>query len=80
MLLDEATSALDNVTQSLVTESITSALEGVTRMVIAHRLDAVVKADRIYVLKEGRIVQSGRYDQLVSEPGAFRDLARRQVL
>jgi ABC-type multidrug transport system fused ATPase/permease subunit len=48
--------------------------------VIAHRLDGIVKADRIYVLMDGRIVQSGRYDQLRDEPGPFHDLARRQML
>jgi ATP-binding cassette subfamily C protein len=80
LLLDEATSALDNVTQSIVSDSLTNRLRGVTRLVIAHRLDAIVKADRIYVLTEGRIVQSGRYDQLVAEAGPFRDLARRQML
>jgi ATP-binding cassette subfamily C protein len=80
LLLDEATSALDNVTQAIVTDSLTNQLRGVTRVVIAHRLDGVVKADRIYVLKDGRIVQSGRYDQLLIEPGPFRDMARRQML
>jgi NHLM bacteriocin system ABC transporter ATP-binding protein len=80
LLLDEATSALDNVTQSVVSESLHSQLRGTTRVVIAHRLDGIVKADRIYVLTDGRIVQSGRYDQLLAEPGPFRDLARRQLL
>jgi ABC-type bacteriocin/lantibiotic exporter with double-glycine peptidase domain len=80
LLLDEATSALDNVTQSIVSDSLTNQLRGVTRLVIAHRLDGIVKADRIYVLKDGRIVQSGRYDQLLAEPGPFRELARRQML
>ena len=80
LLLDEATSALDNVTQSIVSDSLTNQLRGVTRLVIAHRLDGIVKADRIYVLKEGRIVQSGRYDQLLAEAGPFRELARRQML
>ena len=69
LLLDEATSALDNVTQSIVSDSITHHLKGVTRVVIAHRLDAIVAADRIYVVKDGRIVQSGRYEQLMDEPG-----------
>jgi ABC-type multidrug transport system fused ATPase/permease subunit len=49
-------------------------------VVIAHRLDVVVKADRIYVLTESRIVQSGPYRQLMEEPGPFRELARRQML
>jgi ABC-type bacteriocin/lantibiotic exporter with double-glycine peptidase domain len=80
LLLDEATSSLDNVTQTIVADSLASELRGITRVVIAHRLDAVVKADRIYVLTEGRIVQSGPYHQLLEEPGPFRDLARRQML
>ncbi len=80
LLLDEATSALDNVTQSIVSDSLTNQLRGVTRLVIAHRLDGIVKADRIYVLKDGQIVQSGRYDQLLAEAGPFRELARRQML
>ncbi len=80
LLLDEATSALDNVTQSIVSDSLTHQLKGITRVVIAHRLDGIVKADRIYVLRDGRIVQSGSYDQLLAEPGPFRDLARRQML
>ncbi len=80
LLLDEATSALDNATQSIVSESLHNQLRGITRVVIAHRLDGIVKADRIYVLTDGRIVQSGRYDQLMAEPGPFRDLARRQML
>jgi NHLM bacteriocin system ABC transporter ATP-binding protein len=80
LLLDEATSALDNVTQAIVSDNITEQLKGVTRVVIAHRLDAIVSADRIYVLKDGRIVQSGQYQQLMEEPGPFRDLARRQVI
>jgi NHLM bacteriocin system ABC transporter peptidase/ATP-binding protein/NHLM bacteriocin system ABC transporter ATP-binding protein len=79
LLLDEATSALDNVTQTIVSDSLTNQLKGITRVVIAHRLDAVVNADRIYVVKDGRIAQSGRYQQLLDEPGPFRDLARRQI-
>ncbi|MGO9468605.1 MAG: NHLP family bacteriocin export ABC transporter peptidase/permease/ATPase subunit [Isosphaeraceae bacterium] len=80
LLLDEATSALDNVTQSIVSDSLNNQLRGITRVVIAHRLDGIIKADRIYVLTDGRIVQSGRYDQLMAEHGPFRDLARRQLL
>jgi NHLM bacteriocin system ABC transporter peptidase/ATP-binding protein/NHLM bacteriocin system ABC transporter ATP-binding protein len=80
LLLDEATSALDNVTQSIISDSLTNRLKGTSRVVIAHRLDAIVASDRIYVLKESRIVQSGPYHQLMEEPGAFRDLARRQML
>ena len=80
LLLDEATSALDNATQAIVSDSLTNQLRGITRVVIAHRLDVVVKADRIYVLKDSRIVQSGPYHQLLEESGPFRELARRQML
>ena len=80
LLLDEATSSLDNATQAIVSDSLTNQLRGITRVVIAHRLDVVVKADRIYVLKDSRIAQSGPYHQLLEEPGPFRELARRQML
>jgi NHLM bacteriocin system ABC transporter peptidase/ATP-binding protein/NHLM bacteriocin system ABC transporter ATP-binding protein len=80
ILLDEATSALDNITQSIVSDSLTNPLRGTTRVVIAHRLDVITKADRIYVLSEGRIVQAGRYHELMEEHGPFREMARRQML
>ena len=63
-----------------MSESLTNQLRGITRLVIAHRLDVVLKADRIYVLKDSRIVQSGPYHQLAEEPGPFRELAARQML
>jgi ABC-type multidrug transport system fused ATPase/permease subunit len=46
---------------------------------IAHRVSSVADADRIYVLADGKIAQCGRYAQLLSEPGPFRDLALRQT-
>ena len=63
VLFDEATSALDNRTQAIVIDSL-SKLKA-TRIVIAHRLSTIVKADRIYVLRSGRIVQSGTYAELM---------------
>jgi ABC-type multidrug transport system fused ATPase/permease subunit len=47
--------------------------------VIAHRLSTIISADRIYVLKAGRIVQSGTYEELMEREGPFRDLAARQI-
>lgn len=78
LLLDEPTSALDNSTQSTVMESI--AHLNATRLVIAHRLSTVRSADRIIVLKQGRVVQEGTYDELISSDGAFADMARRQLI
>jgi len=78
LLFDEATSALDNVTQAIVTRSLSSL--NATRIVIAHRLSTVVHADRILVLDKGRIVQEGSYERLMQQPGLFRDLASRQIV
>jgi ABC-type bacteriocin/lantibiotic exporter with double-glycine peptidase domain len=79
-LLDEATSALDNRAQAAVSRSLHSQLHGTTRVAIAHRVSTVVDADRIYVLSEGKIVQNGRYSQLINEPGPFKEFASRQLL
>lgn len=77
LLFDEATSALDNRTQSIVSKS----LEGLqaTRIVIAHRLSTVMKADRIHVVHAGRIVQTGTYQELIAHDGLFAELAQRQL-
>jgi ATP-binding cassette subfamily C protein len=77
LFFDEATSALDNRTQAVVSESL-ERLKA-TRIVIAHRLSTIVKADRILVLQDGRLVQSGRYEELLAQPGIFAELARRQI-
>ena len=78
LLFDEATSALDNRTQAIVQASLKKL--GVTRIVIAHRLSTVREADRIFVMEEGRIVEHGRYDDLMAAGGAFAALARRQMV
>ena len=80
LLLDEATSALDNRSQAVVSRSIHVQLAGTSRVAIAHRLSTVVEADRIYVVSEGKVVQSGSYAQLIAEQGPFQELARRQTL
>ena len=77
VLFDEATSALDNPTQAIVTESLDRIRA--TRVVIAHRLSTIINADRIFVLDQGRIVQSGTYDELVNKPGLFHELVKRQI-
>jgi NHLM bacteriocin system ABC transporter ATP-binding protein len=78
LLFDEATSALDNQTQAVVSRSLES-LQA-TRVVIAHRLSTIIKADRIFVMDKGTVVQSGSYDDLLSQEGLFRELARRQLV
>jgi ATP-binding cassette subfamily C protein len=77
LLFDEATSALDNRTQAIVSASLENLKA--TRIVIAHRLSTIINADRIYVLEDGRMVQSGTYAELMEQEGPFRELARRQI-
>jgi NHLM bacteriocin system ABC transporter ATP-binding protein len=78
LLFDEATSALDNRTQAAVG----AALEELqaTRIAIAHRLSTIRNADRILVLQRGRVVEQGRYDELMAQDGLFAALARRQIV
>lgn len=77
LFFDEATSALDNKTQAIVNESIEKLQT--TRIVIAHRLSTIKNADRIYVLDQGKVVQNGSYQDLVSQEGLFSELAKRQI-
>ena len=77
LLLDEATSWLDNSTQATVMERVEKL--AVTRIVIAHRLSTIRKADRIYLFDRGRVAQQGSFEELIETPGAFRDMALRQI-
>jgi ATP-binding cassette subfamily C protein len=78
VVLDEATSTLDNRTQATVADSLRNL--GATRIVVAHRLSTITGADRIIVLNEGGIAESGTYDELVELGGLFARLSKRQVL
>ncbi len=80
LLLDEATSALDSESERLVQEALGELMKGRTSLIIAHRLGTVKHADRIYVLQEGKIVQSGTHDQLIASEGTYRLLAQTQLL
>ncbi|MEQ8494327.1 MAG: NHLP bacteriocin export ABC transporter permease/ATPase subunit [Gammaproteobacteria bacterium] len=78
LVFDEATSALDNKTQAIVTEALDR--RKVTRLVIAHRLSTIRNADRIFVLADGRIVESGTFDDLVRNGGIFASMMARQIV
>ena len=78
LVLDEATSALDNRIQAMITESLERL--SITRIVVAHRLSTVVKANRIYVMDAGRIVEQGSFEQLMRMSGAFSRLAAAQLV
>lgn len=74
MILDEAASALDAESEQLVEASIDALRGGRTILVAAHRLSTIRKADRIYVLEGGRIVESGTRVDLMDQKGRFRQL------
>ena len=78
LMFDEATSALDNKTQKQVSEALDKM--GCTRIVIAHRLSTIRHCDRILVLDDGKIIEEGSYEQLISRNGFFAELVKRQRL
>ena len=78
LLLDEATSALDAESETLVQGALERLMQGRTTLVIAHRLATVLKSDRIIVMDGGRIVESGRHEELVAGGGLYAKLAKLQ--
>ena len=76
LILDEATSALDNITQKKVSEALDKL--NCTRIVIAHRLSTIKQCDRIIVLDKGKIIEDGKYDELIAKNGFFAELVERQ--
>jgi ATP-binding cassette subfamily B protein len=78
LLLDEATSALDAESETLVQKALDRLMETRTTIVIAHRLATVLKADRILVLDQGRVVEEGTHESLIRHGGIYAKLARLQ--
>lgn len=78
LMFDEATSALDNVTQKIISDSLSSLK--CTRIVIAHRLSTVQNCDRILVLDNGKIIEEGNYETLIKKQGYFASLVKRQQI
>jgi ATP-binding cassette subfamily B protein len=79
VILDEATSHLDSESELAIQQALIQALAGRTSLVIAHRLSTIVAADRILVVDDGRIVESGRHEELLRAGGLYTDLYRTQV-
>jgi len=71
LILDEATSAVDNDTEAAIQRSLERISHSCTTLVIAHRLSTIVNADRIYVMDKGRIVESGRHQELLERGGIY---------
>ena len=77
-VLDEATSSIDTETEQLIQKAIGHVLKGHTSFVIAHRLSTIRQADLILVVKNGRIIEQGSHEELLSQGGYYYDLYSRQ--
>ncbi|KTD51923.1 ABC transporter [Legionella quinlivanii] len=77
LLLDEATSALDNKVQKQINETLEAM--NLTRLVIAHRFSTIVNADIIHVIRNGRCIESGTYEELIRQKGFFYQMAKHQL-
>ncbi|MFZ6186201.1 ABC transporter ATP-binding protein, partial [Nannocystis pusilla] len=79
LILDEATSSLDAESEKIVQRALEVLMRSRTCFVIAHRLSTIRKADRIFVLDAGRIVESGTHHELLGRNGAYTRLVRHQA-
>ena len=74
LILDEATSSLDTVSELAVQKALNQAMRGRTSIIIAHRLSTIKNADKIYVLKDGKFIEAGTHDELISLGGVYSEL------
>lgn len=80
LVLDEATANLDVGTEAIIQEALERLLEGRTAIIIAHRLSTIRNVDRILVLKQGQLVESGSHEELLEQGGLYASLYRLQML
>lgn len=74
LVLDEATSALDSETEHEIQKDLAKLMQGRTSLIIAHRLSTIMHADKIVVMKKGKIIQMGTHRQLIAKPGEYKKL------
>jgi len=80
LILDEATSALDTESEKLVQDALTKIMKNRTAIVIAHRLSTVKNADKIFVMREGQIVEKGNHNELINKNGIYKRLVDMQMV
>ena len=77
-VLDEATSSIDTETEQLIQDAIQNVLKGRTSFIVAHRLSTIRSADRILVIREGKVQESGTHDELLAQKGYYYNLYTHQ--
>ena len=80
LVLDDALSGVDTQTEAAILKDLRSSMKACTSFIISHRISAVMDADQILVLEEGRIVERGKHADLISARGTYARLLRRQLL
>jgi subfamily B ATP-binding cassette protein MsbA len=76
LILDEATSNLDQESEKIVQNTLEVLMKGKTTLVIAHRLSTIRNADQIFVMREGKLIESGNYSELLEKQGEFARLCQ----
>jgi ABC-type multidrug transport system fused ATPase/permease subunit len=76
LILDEATSSVDTQTEQIIQEALVTLLKGRTSFVIAHRLSTIIKADKIVVIHDGKIIEQGTHSELLANQGMYYELYR----
>jgi ATP-binding cassette, subfamily B, multidrug efflux pump len=80
LILDDALSAVDTQTETQILQNLRQVLANRTALIVSHRVSAVMNADLILVLDQGRIVERGTHDELIAAAGLYSTLLRRQLL
>ena len=78
-MLDEATSSLDTATEEKIQKALSELVFNKTTVVIAHRLSTILSSDNIYVVDNGKIIDSGRHEELLSQSKVYKNFYERQI-